>query len=72
MSNYLKPIETKTINGKTFNIFKSPNNMYIKKVDTGELYSEAIDLVYLNNKFIETDIPLPIESEDESNENNSR
>lgn len=58
MTNYLKPIETKVINGKTFNIFRSENNMMIRKVGTEEIYSEAIDLDFVDNRYIETDIPI--------------
>ena len=54
MARYLEPIETKVINGKTFNVFRSPNNYYIQKVGTDEIYSEAVDLAYLNHKYIET------------------
>ena len=72
MNNILKPVETKIIGGKTFNVFRSSNNMYIQKVGTNELYSEATDLAYLNNQFIETNIPLPTESEEILDENSSR
>ena len=58
MSKYLEPIETKIINGKEFNVFRSPNNMMIQKVGTEEMYSEAVDLAYLNHKYVETDIEI--------------
>lgn len=58
MSNYLKPVEQIVTNGKTFNVFRSPNNKYIQKVGTNEIYSEAIDLDFVDNKYIETDIEI--------------
>jgi hypothetical protein len=63
VTNYLKPIEQRVINGKTFNVFRSPNNKYIQKVGTNEIYGEAVDLAYLDNKYIETDEVI----EDETN-----
>lgn len=63
MTNYLKPIETKIINGKNFNVFRSPNGYYIQKVGTNEIYSEAVDLAYLNYQYIETNEVI----EDETN-----
>jgi hypothetical protein len=63
VTNYLKPIEQRVINGKTFNVFRSPNNKYIQKVGTNEIYGEAVDLAYLDNKYIETDEVI----EDEAN-----
>ena len=61
MPKYLEPVETKIINGKEFNVFRSPDNMMIRKVGTEEIYSEAVDLAYLNHKYVKTDIEIVVE-----------
>lgn len=49
------------------NLYKtySDQNVYIKKVATGELYSSAIDIAGSPNEYEETEILIP---EDESND----
>ena len=42
----------------------SNNKMMIRQDETGNLYSEAIDPVYMNRTYTETDIP--IEEDEES------
>lgn len=68
MPKYLEPIERKIINGKEFNVFRSLNNKMIHKVGTEEIYSEAVDLAYLNHKYVETDIEIEVEILDSSND----
>lgn len=68
MSKILKPTEEKEINGKLFNVYKSPNNNYIKKLGTNELYEIAYDLIQLKFKYVETNIPIKREvKKDENN-----
>jgi len=43
------------INGKTFKKTYSDNNKYIKKLESNEEYSDAIDIIDSNYKYIETD-----------------
>lgn len=42
------------------NLYKtySDNNKCIRKVDTDEVYSEAIDVEFANFKYVETDIEI--------------
>lgn len=49
------------------NLYKtySDQNIYIKKVATGELYSSAIDIAGSSNEYEETEILIPA---DESND----
>lgn len=42
----------------------SNNKMMIRQDETGNLYSEAIDPVYMNRTYTETDIP--VEEDEES------
>jgi hypothetical protein len=46
--------ETLIINGKTFIKTYSDTNHYIKQVETGVIYSEAIDIVPSKYTYIET------------------
>lgn len=52
--NYLTPIYEE-INGITYKVYKSPNGKKIQKVGTNEIYSEAVDLAYLNYQYIEVE-----------------
>lgn len=58
--------ETMIINGKTLIKTYSDTKHYIQKVGTNEIYSEAVDLAYLNYQYIETNEVI----EDDKSENN--
>ena len=42
-------------------------NMMIEQKETGIRYAEAIDPESMHREYIETDEPIPVESEDEVN-----
>lgn len=58
--------ENLIINGKQFVKAYSDTKHYIQKVGTNEIYSEAVDLAYLNYTYIETDEVI----QDDKSENN--
>ena len=43
----------------------SNNNVMIEQVETGTRYAEAIDPVFMNREYIETDEPIPDEGIEE-------
>ena len=51
-------IENILINGKEFVRTTSTENKYIKQLQTGAMYAEAIDLVYAPFTYEETDVEI--------------
>lgn len=56
--------ETVTFNGREFRRTYSDEGYLIRKVGTGEIYSEAVDLPDRNFEYVETDQSIEIEESD--------
>lgn len=65
---YLEPIYFEN-NGRTLKKYVSPNGFYIKQVETGRIYGEAVDPITSTYHYIETEEKM-VEVENEQRENN--
>lgn len=50
----------KTTKGRAVISFVSDKNVYIRQINTGRLYTKAIDTFPTRNRYEETDIPIPV------------
>lgn len=58
-------VENQTIDGRAFTYTYSDAGFAIRQDSTGQIYSEALDLVEYPQTYTETDIPLDPESDKE-------